>query len=589
MPIFHVTTSTTEDRATTDTCEPENKKVKSGFSIKVNGPGFQKDKCKAFKKTRRSASAFLLLSAIPCAILSMSEVKMLSQIEEITDAAVAGKAEEATLAFHSAIPWIILAAMFFVLCSFIHAAYVRMCTEKLKIELLEGFRSMFPRDFLRHEVSEYIAGMSGLVYQAEDYYFDARYNIMRGMIEFSAGIVLAVIVEWKLLLLSLIIIAILFVAIQLVVVKHQSILSDFIEERANYTSRIRELLESYLLIWQNNLQEKMIERFDKSAELLQERRVKQDKLLFRVGIFTSLFASAVLFSFVLYAFIQVRAGNFTVGKLLFLLTALLFVLQPGIGILTSMPSLESGRKALVKLEKLMSGKSENGDYTFSGLKHEIVVNGVSALYDESAALENVNVKLQAGKKYLIVGPSGGGKTTFLKLLRGYFEQANDGIMIDGIPLSRIDMESWIQHTSFLSQSIFMLHDTIRNNITLMETCSDEDLRHIIRIAGLEKMINQLENGVDTVVEEGGKNLSGGEKARIAIARAIFFQAEIFLLDEPFANLDDETAIAIEKEIIKLPNTLVINVSHVTFNETVNSYDEIIRVADGKVEYYTKEI
>ena len=95
--------------------------------------------------------------------------------------------------------------------------------------------------------------------------------------------------------------------------------------------------------------------------------------------------------------------------------------------------------------------------------------------------------------------------------------------------------------------------------------------------------------MDTVVEEGGKNLSGGEKARIAIARAIFFQAEIFLLDEPFANLDDETAIAIEKEIIKLPNTLVINVSHVTFNETVNSYDEIIRVADGKVEYYTKEI
>src|SRR5690606_22315655 len=156
-------------------------------------------------------------------------------------------------------------------------------------------------------------------------------------------------------------------------------------------------------------------------------------------------------------------------------------------------------------------------------------------------LENINLKLEAKKKYLIIGPSGGGKSTVLKLLRKYHNPTNGEILFDDVSLKDIKKETYFKSISNIEQNIFLFEDTIKNNLTLYKDYSDEEIQDAIRKAGLTDFINSLKDGLDIVIYDNGKNISGGEKSRIAIARGLINKSKIILLDEAFASLDPTRA------------------------------------------------
>jgi ABC-type multidrug transport system fused ATPase/permease subunit len=195
-------------------------------------------------------------------------------------------------------------------------------------------------------------------------------------------------------------------------------------------------------------------------------------------------------------------------------------------------------------------------------------------------LKDIDLKIKKNGKYLIVGPSGGGKSTLLKLFRKYFNPTDGKIYLDGNDLRDVKRESYYKLVANIEQQVFIFEDTVKNNITLYKDYSEEEVNSAIDAAGLTDFVAGLPDGLNSVIYDNGKNISGGERSRIVIARALLSKASILFMDEAFASLDMERAREIEKTILGLKDITVINVSHIIFKDTKDLYDRVITVKKG---------
>ena len=191
-----------------------------------------------------------------------------------------------------------------------------------------------------------------------------------------------------------------------------------------------------------------------------------------------------------------------------------------------------------------------------------------------------SLHFKKGKKYLLLGPSGGGKSTILRLLRKYINPDQGEVLIDDVNLDRIISEEYLSRLANVEQQVFLFEDSLRNNLTLYKDYPDDEVTAAIEAAGLKDFVLKQPAGLEQLILDNGKNVSGGEKARIAIARGLLRKSDILLLDEAFASLDDEVAKSIEKRLLALEGVTVIQVSHVVFPETIDQYDQVFEIVQG---------
>lgn len=203
---------------------------------------------------------------------------------------------------------------------------------------------------------------------------------------------------------------------------------------------------------------------------------------------------------------------------------------------------------------------------------------------ENAVLENINVSFEKGKKYLVIGESGTGKSTFIKLLLQYYDNYQGKIYIDELDVRNVPSESVMRQFAVIQQNVFIFEDTLRNNITLFDdTYSDECIMEAVKKAGLSELVGKLEGGLDYVIREGGQNLSGGERQRISIARAFLRNRKIWIMDEATSNLDKEMAEQIEQTVLNIPDITVIMIAHYYDEDTIKRCDGVYRIENKKLQ------
>ena len=244
------------------------------------------------------------------------------------------------------------------------------------------------------------------------------------------------------------------------------------------------------------------------------------------------------------------------------------------------PKLFSSKDLIQKIEKTLENENTYEETVdIRSFNDKIEFKDVEFHYEnnEQIILSDINLTFKKNGKYLIVGPSGGGKSTLLKLLRKYFNPTKGQITIDGHDLKDIKKEQYFSLIANIEQQVFIFEDTVKNNLTLYKEYTDEDINEAIDASGLREFVNNLPEGLDTVIYDNGKNISGGERSRLVIARALLSKASILFMDEAFASLDMERAREIEKTILALKNITVINVSHVIFRNTRDLYDRVLTV------------
>ena len=208
------------------------------------------------------------------------------------------------------------------------------------------------------------------------------------------------------------------------------------------------------------------------------------------------------------------------------------------------------------------------------------LESVSFKYENSEEylLRDFNFEINKGKKYLIVGKSGAGKSTFLKLLIGKLNYEGS-IKINSLDLSEIDKSSLYSLVGYVSQTPFIFNDTILNNIDMVGKHTLSEVEEVIRKVNLEEFVSQ--KGIDAYISEEITEVSGGEKQRICLARALVNKPEVLLLDEVTASLDKDTAFEIEKLITTLDIT-VLYVCHKISEKILNAFDYLVEFTGGEV-------
>ena len=214
--------------------------------------------------------------------------------------------------------------------------------------------------------------------------------------------------------------------------------------------------------------------------------------------------------------------------------------------------------------------------------NEIEFKNVSFSYGKGEVLKGMSVALKPNTLTAIIGPSGSGKTTFCKLIPRFYDVSEGEILIGGAKITNISTEELMKNISMVFQNVYLFEDTIMNNIRLAKpNASDEDVISAAKKARCHDFIKSLQKGYETKIGEAGSTLSGGEKQRIAIARAILKDAPIVILDEFTSALDVENERHILQAIDNLvQNKTVIMIAHRL--ETVRKADNIIVLDKGEI-------
>lgn len=214
--------------------------------------------------------------------------------------------------------------------------------------------------------------------------------------------------------------------------------------------------------------------------------------------------------------------------------------------------------------------------------NEIEFKNVSFSYGKGEVLKGISVALKPNTLTAIIGPSGSGKTTFCKLIPRFYDVSEGEILIGGAKITNISTEELMKNISMVFQNVYLFEDTIMNNIRLAKpNASDEDIISAAKKARCHDFIKSLQKGYETKIGEAGSTLSGGEKQRIAIARAILKDAPIVILDEFTSALDVENEHHILQAIDNLvQNKTVIMIAHRL--ETVRKADNIIVLDKGEI-------
>ncbi|MCR4677397.1 MAG: ABC transporter ATP-binding protein/permease [Lachnospiraceae bacterium] len=213
---------------------------------------------------------------------------------------------------------------------------------------------------------------------------------------------------------------------------------------------------------------------------------------------------------------------------------------------------------------------------------DIELQNVSFAYEDKTIIDDVSLKIPAGTTTAIVGPSGGGKTTLTNLMARFWDVKSGKVLLGGVNVKDYSFDSLMKNFSFVFQRVYLFEDTIANNIRFgTPEAPMEKVIEAAKKARCHDFIMSLPDGYDTIIGEGGASLSGGEKQRISIARAIMKDAPIIILDEATANVDPENEAELTKAIEELTrNKTIIMIAHRL--KTVRHADQILVVSDGKI-------
>ncbi len=248
-------------------------------------------------------------------------------------------------------------------------------------------------------------------------------------------------------------------------------------------------------------------------------------------------------------------------------------------IMETWPNLEAIYEFLTDAQYL---KMVDGTRDFDSLMSDIVFDDVFFSYYQGQRLvEELNLTIQKKKVTALVGHSGSGKSTLVSLLLRYYDVTGGRILVNGYDLREYKRETLLQKVGYVSQDTFVYNETIRENIAFGGDYSDEEITEAARKANIHTFITGLAEGYDSVVGDQGIKLSGGEKQRIAIARALVRRPEILVLDEATSNLDNESEAIVQDSINRVSkNVTTFIIAHRL--STIRKADAIYFMSGGRI-------
>ncbi len=355
------------------------------------------------------------------------------------------------------------------------------------------------------------------------------------------------------------------------------------EKNAKFVGNITEILRGFSVVKCFQAENEVRKLVNSTNEELEQVKCKKSIMKTIIEMIGSIAGAGTQFGlFLIGALIALKTGNITAGTLLLFVNLMNHILAP----ISSMPALISGissANALIrKMAEMLPATGDEGILEIDTEKPcNIELSDVCFSYEEGKeVLHGINTSFEDGKSYALVGGSGSGKSTVLKLLMNSYDNYMGSIRVGGNEIREVKTTSLYNTMSLIEQEVFVFNSTIRENITMFKQFAKDKIDDAIRKAGLSTLIEN--KGEDYKCGEGGSNLSGGERQRISIARSLLLENEILLVDEATAALDAETAYRVTNSILDLKGKTKIVVTHDLDAATLSRFDRILTLKDGRI-------
>lgn len=456
---------------------------------------------------------------------------------------------------------------------------------KLRMEVFEHIEHMSQNQFNEMPVGSLVTRVASYTASLSELFTSILVNLVRNILTIAGVYIIMFFISWKLSLVMLIFVAVIF-AISFV---FRKIIYKIFKKERQYISDLNAFLSENLsgmkIIQIFNQEKRKDKQFDERNENLRKTRYK---ILIAFGIYRPLVtfiyfvAVAVTFTFALQNIINA-------GEVVAFYMYLSKFFNPIQNIADQLNGIQRAVTASERLFNLLDVKPDVLDrpdaVEIDPAKFEGKIefkNVWFAYHDEDWILKDVSFVIEPRSTCAFVGATGAGKTTILGLIVRNFEVQKGEILLDGVDIKNIKIESLRKAIGQMLQDVFLFSGTIRNNITLYDdSFTDEQIAQTCEYVNADKFINKLDKKYDEEVIERGENFSQGQRQLLSFARTILHKPQILILDEATANIDTETEVLIQESLEKMKNigTMLVVAHRLS---TIQKADQIIVLQHGEV-------
>ncbi|HBJ2608451.1 ABC transporter permease [Clostridium botulinum] len=478
----------------------------------------------------------------------------------------------------------ILIGLLYFIYDILSKMFIRNLLKMLRNKVFFGILRRNYKDFNSKNTADYISVLTNDMKLIEENYVVPLLLILQYSVMFGVTVIL-------LLYLSPLVTLGIFISMLLIFIV-PSIFGKTLENKqlelsnrlSFFTSKLKDIFLGYDVIRSYNLRDNTTKEFQEENNNLANAKFTADKIFVINESLSQILGLGTQFVAIFLSAYLVIKGELTMGMLIAIVQLSATFVQPVIMIMSNVPKLNSVKPIIKRIDDF----SNYEDTDFVG-KDKPYFNSnleISNLYfnygNERPAIDNISLRIDRNKKYAIVGGSGCGKSTLVKLMLGYYSDFNGDIKFDGNSIKNLDIEQLNKMISIIHQNVYMFDKTIKDNICLYKEFSKEQINNVLNLSGANKFIEETTNGLNYLVGENGSNLSGGQRKRIAIARALIQQTPILVLDEGTSAIDMQTAYDIESKLLSIENLTLITITHKMSEELLSLYDEIIYMENGHI-------
>ncbi|GAA4064667.1 ABC transporter ATP-binding protein [Amphibacillus indicireducens] len=453
----------------------------------------------------------------------------------------------------------------------------------LRDDLFKGIFKKNISDFRSVNSADYISALTNDIKLLEENYFSPLLSVVQGAIIFVSSFIVMFYIS------PIVSVALIIALVLLIIVP--GIFSPFLQEKQNIyseklsklTIKSKDILLGFEIIKSNSMNNHIQSEFQKKSNEVYESKFSVDKLYAFIESISLLLGLVAQVGVILFAAYLIIQGELTAGALLGLVQVSGNITAPIQTLSEETPKIKGMTPIVDRLLLLINYK----DMGFLGnqkasFNKDIVVKELNFGYGKNKnVLNNISFRFEKNKKYVIFGKSGCGKSTLIQLLSGHYPNYEGKVLYDNLDLKDVNINSVLEMCAILHQNIYMFDESIKENIYLYKTYTDEQLDNALNTSGV-KLFLDGERTLNTETGENGVNLSGGQKQRVAVARALIQNKPLLILDEGTSAIDIKTAYDIENTLLNMEDLTLITVTHYFNHDLLKQYDEIIFMEDGAI-------
>ncbi len=512
------------------------------------------------------ALVFILISNLFAVVLQFFKGNVL-------DYAIAGETET-TIQYAILLIGFILGEVLFYYC-YLRASnrFAVGCLGLLKRDI---FKSILRQDYITYkekQQGEYVAKYTNEADMIRSRYFQMLPLFWNILLKIAFVSIALFLLDWRIALITILLLTTPLYVPKLIEKRLQKATDEYFKSVEENLAKVNDWLSGFEIIKNFSIERQILLRFDESNTLSMDKLLRDTVLGATAQLITTLISYLSYFIVLACSTWLVLSGEFSAGDFFVAIGMIDQLSYPLISLAEIIRQLIAIRPSCTAMEQFVSQSNNVTNMKLlPGIEKEICYDSVSFGYtDDRPLLQGFNFTAKKGKKYLIKGPSGCGKTTAINLLLRYFDVTSGEIRIDGVPIT--EYGTTYSAITVVRQEAVLFHDTLRNNLTMYCDVSDDKLMNMLQSLSLDRFANS--QALDTVITENGANLSGGEKKRICLARALLRNTSVLILDEPLANLDESTAKKIENLLLSISGKLLLVVSHQFSEEKLRLFDDVI--------------